>query len=55
MPVAQESIPPAENVGPAQRKKKKKKLVWSRLLMVEMALKKKKISYDSQTRVIENQ
>lgn len=22
MPVAQESIPPAENVGPAQRKKK---------------------------------
>ena len=25
MPVAQESIPPAENVGPAQRKKKKKK------------------------------
>lgn len=23
MPVAQESIPPAENVGPAQRKKKK--------------------------------
>ena len=54
MPVAQESIPPAENVGPAQRKKKKKKLVWARLLMVEMALKKKK-SYNSQTRVIVNQ
>lgn len=53
MPVAQESIPPAENVGPAQRKKKKK-LVWARLLMVEMALKKKK-SYNSQTRVIVNQ
>lgn len=38
MPVAQESIPPAENVGPAQRKKKR--LAWARLLMVELALKK---------------
>lgn len=35
MPVAQESTPPAENVGPAQ----KKWLVWARLLMVEKALK----------------
>ena len=41
MPVAQESTPPAENVGPAQSKKKKKRLAWARLLMEEMALKNK--------------
>lgn len=41
MPVAQESIPPAENVGPAQRKKKKKTSM-SQVTYGRNGIKKKK-------------
>ena len=40
MPVAQESIPPAENVGPAQRKKKKTSM--SQVTYGRNGIKKKK-------------